>query len=92
MFQEESVEDFEKYGSKNAKTAMNIIKTQPGAQFAEGSYWQAFNAVTFMTDHVLGRENDTRLASSWYATCVPSDLRLPFTAAQQLASHFPPGS
>ena len=61
-----SIEDFEKYGSKNAKTAMNIIKTQPGAQFAEGSYWQAFNAVTYMTDHVLGRENDTRLASSWY--------------------------
>mgnify|MGYP003323214957 CR=1 FL=1 len=65
-FNPESVEDFEKYGSKNAKTAMNIIKTQPGAEFAEGSYWQAFNAVTFMTDHVLGRENDTRLASSWY--------------------------
>ena len=65
-FNPESVEDFEKYGSKNAKTAMNIIKTQPGAQFAEGSYWQAFNAVTYMTDHVLGRENDTRLASSWY--------------------------
>ena len=61
-----SREDFDKYASKNAKTAMEVVKTQPGANFAEGSYWQAFNAVTFMTDHVLGRENDTRLASSWY--------------------------
>ena len=65
-FDPKSVADFEKYASKNAKTAMNVVKTQPGANFAEGSYWQAFNAVTYMTDHVLGRENDTRLASSWY--------------------------
>ena len=65
-FDPKSREDFDKYASKNAKTAMEVVKTQPGANFAEGSYWQAFNAVTFMTDHVLGRENDTRLASSWY--------------------------
>ena len=60
------VSDFDKYASKNAKLAMNVVKTQPGANFAEGSYWQAFNAVTYMTDHVMGRENDTRLNSAWY--------------------------
>ena len=65
-FDPTSTEDFKKFASKNAKSAMDIVRTQPGAQFAEGSYWQAFNAVTYMTDHVLGRENDTRLASSWF--------------------------
>jgi phage/plasmid-like protein (TIGR03299 family) len=52
--------------SKNAQMAMDVIDQQPGAKFAEGSWWQAFNAVTFMTDHVIGRSTDTRLQSSWY--------------------------
>lgn len=65
-FNPASIADFDKYASKNAKLAMNVVKTQPGANFAEGSYWQAFNAVTYMTDHVMGRENDTRLNSAWY--------------------------
>ncbi len=65
-FDPNSTEDFQKYAAKHAKKAMDFVRTQPGANFAEGSDWQAFNAVTFMTDHVLGRENDTRLASSWY--------------------------
>jgi len=52
--------------SRNAKVAMDILHTQPGAEYAEGSWWQPFNAVTFMTDHVLGRSADNRLASAWY--------------------------
>ena len=52
--------------SKNAQTALEILHTQPGANFAEGSWWQNFNAITFMTDHLVGRSADTRLASSWY--------------------------
>lgn len=52
--------------SKNAEIALNIMDQQPGAQFAEGSWWQAFNAVTFMTDHVIGRNADNRLQSAWY--------------------------
>jgi hypothetical protein len=39
---------------------------QPGAEFAEGTWWQAFNAVTFMTDHMIGRSVDSRLTSAWY--------------------------
>ncbi len=65
-FNPASIVDLYKNTSKNAKLAMNVVKTQPGANFAEGSYWQAFNAVTYMTDHVMGRENDTRLNSAWY--------------------------
>ena len=58
--------DFEKYGSKNAKLAMEVTNTQPGASLGEGSFWQAFNAVTYLTDHQLGREADSRLNSAWY--------------------------
>jgi phage/plasmid-like protein (TIGR03299 family) len=52
--------------SKNAGIALEIMDQQPGAEFAEGSWWQAFNAVTFMTDHMIGRNSDNRLTSAWY--------------------------
>ncbi len=52
--------------SKNALIAMNVLETQPGAEFAQGTWWQSFNAVTYMTDHILGRNDDNRLASAWY--------------------------
>ena len=37
--------------SKNAKAAFDAIELQPGAKYAEGSWWQAFNSVTYVTDH-----------------------------------------
>jgi phage/plasmid-like protein (TIGR03299 family) len=52
--------------SRQAEEAVAVLHTQPGAQFAEGSWWSAFNTVTYMADHKLGRSADTRLASSWY--------------------------
>ena len=52
--------------SKNAEIALNIIDQQPGAEFAEGTWWQAYNSVTFMTDHIIGRNADNRLQSAWY--------------------------
>jgi len=52
--------------SKNAGVALGILETQPGAEFARGTWWQAFNSVTFLTDHLAGRTADTRLTSAWY--------------------------
>lgn len=52
--------------SKMAKAANDIVETQPGADFAAGTWWNAFNAVTFATDHLMGSNPDTRLASAWY--------------------------
>lgn len=52
--------------SKNAQIVMDILHTQPGAEYAEGTWWQPFNAVTYFTDHLAGRSVDTRLTSSWY--------------------------
>ena len=52
--------------SRNAERAMEILHTQPGANYAEGTWWQPFNAITFLTDHELGRNADSRLTSAWY--------------------------
>jgi len=52
--------------SKSAQLALDILHTQPGAEYAEGTWWQPFNAVTFLTDHLAGRSADTRLTSAWY--------------------------
>lgn len=54
--------------SKIAKMAADAFEKQPGAQYAEGSYWQALNAVTYVTDHMQGRSADSRLYSSWFGT------------------------
>jgi len=62
----EKVDNVIPFTSRNAKNAQEVMQSQPGANFAEGSWWQAFNAVTYMTDHLQGREGDSRLQSAWY--------------------------
>ena len=52
--------------SKSAQLALDILHTQPGSEYAEGTWWQPFNAVTYLTDHLAGRSADTRLTSAWY--------------------------
>ena len=52
--------------SRPAERALEIVETQPGAEFAPGTFWNAFNAITFLADHELGHSEDTRLTSSWY--------------------------
>ena len=52
--------------SRNAKMAYDVLETQPGADLAMGTWWNALNAVTYVTDHKLGRTADSRLTSAWY--------------------------
>lgn len=52
--------------SRNALQCLEVLETQPGAEFAKGSWWQAFNSVTFATDHLQGRSQENRLYNSWY--------------------------
>lgn len=54
--------------SKNAEIAMGILETQPGAEFAAGTWWQPYNAITYLTDHLAGRTADSRLTSAWYGS------------------------
>ena len=58
--------DAEKETSRNAALAIEALHQQPGAEFAEGSWWQPFNAVTYLADHTLGRNPDTRMNSAWF--------------------------
>jgi phage/plasmid-like protein (TIGR03299 family) len=50
----------------NVKLALEALEIQPGTEFAPGSWWQALNAVTYLTDHVLGKSDESRLRSQWY--------------------------
>jgi phage/plasmid-like protein (TIGR03299 family) len=61
-----SLKDEKKKYSANAEEAMSQIHTQPGAEFGEGSWWAAYNTVTFMTNHIIGHKPDTRMQSVWY--------------------------
>lgn len=65
--------------SRTGERALEVLQEQPGAEFAEGSWWTAFNAVTYMTDHELGRSNDTRMQSAWYG----ANQRLKVKALEQ---------
>jgi phage/plasmid-like protein (TIGR03299 family) len=66
---------FPSYSKKDAKVielsrpagrVLELVDTQPGANFAPGSWWSAFNAVTYFADHERGRDADTRLQSAWF--------------------------
>ena len=54
--------------SRTAKQAYELVETQPGAEFARGSWWSAYNTVTYMTDHQMGRAADTRAESAWFGS------------------------
>lgn len=52
--------------STTAKAAFDVLETQPGAEMAMGTWWNALNSVTFITDHKLGRSADARMTSAWF--------------------------
>lgn len=54
--------------SRNHLLALQALEKMPGHDMEPGSWWQAFNSVTFLTDHVLGRETETRLDSAWFGS------------------------
>lgn len=54
--------------SRNAILLSEIVETQPGSEFGKGSWWQAFNAVTYATDHLIGNSDETRFNSAFYGS------------------------
>lgn len=58
--------DDQKEVSLGAKRCLETLETQPGADIAVGTWWNAYNSVTHYLDHSAGRSADTRLQSSWY--------------------------
>ena len=65
-YSKKDVEDEDRKSSKNALRAFEILETQPGAEYAKGSWWQAFNASTYMIDHEIGKGGESRLTSNFY--------------------------
>ena len=49
---------------------IDIVHTQPGAELktSAGTWWGAFNAVTYYYDHVAGTDQDKRLTSAWFGS------------------------
>lgn len=52
--------------SRSAKRCLELVDNQPGAKYAEGSWWQAYNAVCYFTDHEFGKTAENRLHSQWF--------------------------
>jgi len=56
----------EKTLSRPAQIAFDTVNTQPGHEYAPGTWWNAFNSATFTIDHLLGHNENNRLYSAWY--------------------------
>jgi phage/plasmid-like protein (TIGR03299 family) len=54
--------------TKVAEDIQTATLTSPGSDLitAKGTLWGAVNGVTYFTDHMRGRTQDTRLASAWF--------------------------
>jgi hypothetical protein len=61
--------------SRNARKAIDILETQPGADLFPGTWWNAVNAVTFLHSHEIGRSNEGRLESQWFGTGQNTNLK-----------------
>ena len=66
VFQPTTAADKEAKNVRAVNQAMTVVNSQPGAEYARGTFWPLFNTVTFMTDHTMGRSQATRLESAWY--------------------------
>jgi len=68
--------------STTAKKTLEVMDTQPGAHYAPGTFWNALNAVTYMTDHQLGRTADARMKSAWFGVNQSRKLKAVNTALE----------
>lgn len=74
IFPVSAKESQEVKNSRNTELAIRYMDEQPGAELGRGTWWQPYNAVTYMVDHILGQPADktnlakraTSLNSAWY--------------------------
>lgn len=52
--------------SKSVIRFDNALRHAPGQDLNSGTWWSAFNAVTYAADHLMCRDSETRLASAWF--------------------------
>lgn len=53
---------------RTAYDILSVVNRQPGADLdsAKGTLWGAFNATTYHSDHLAGRDRDNALYSAWF--------------------------
>ena len=61
--------------SKKHRAAERALVNQPGKQYGYQSWWHAFNTVTYLYDHKLGRNDASRLNSNLYGTAMQEKRR-----------------
>ena len=52
--------------SRTGKMIYDVVDQQPGADMAPGTWWNAYNALTFYTDHIHGSNANNRLNNAWF--------------------------
>lgn len=61
--------------SRVAQKILSITDSQPGNEFAPGTWWQGLNAVTFYNSHMASRTVDTRVANLFYGSAANVNAR-----------------
>tara|TARA_R100001530_G_scaffold16121_1_gene14252 strand:+ start:242 stop:1198 length:957 start_codon:yes stop_codon:yes gene_type:complete len=51
-----------------AQDVYTAVQRQPRIKESHGTWWEAFNGVTWYIDHESGREQEKRLESAWFGT------------------------
>jgi len=74
-----------KEASSNATLAVKALAYQPGVEFGPGTWWQALNAVTYVTDHLMGRTDEARVENMWYGQVKDKKLKA-FSLAVDMAN------
>ena len=72
--------------SRNHKKATEAVWNQPGGNKGFGTWWHAFNTVTYLYDHKIGRNTESRLRSNWYGNAA-LEKRKAFKKALELANN-----
>lgn len=72
--------------TRSTQTVYELLDTQPGAEFARGTYWSALNAYTHYMDHLQGRSNETRLANNWFGLARNKKINAMQTALEMAAA------
>ena len=66
--------------SRNSMMAMELLETQPGAEFGAGTWWNAFQTIPYMTDHLNGSDVSKRMHSAWFGANASRKIKALSTA------------
>lgn len=72
--------------TRSTQMVYDLLETQPGAEFAPGTYWSALNAYTHYMDHLQGRSSEIRLANNWFGLARNKKIKAMQTALEMAAA------